>query len=446
LQRRYFAGMNRSLDPHPSLRLRADAIRGAMWFANANAALWAIGNGLISTLLVIYLAADLGAEGLAISLILAAPRFAGILRLGVPALIAQLRARKGICLTAYVVSAVVLCSVPIVALSESRTADGFAVVMLVAAWCAYHLAEYVGTVALWSWLGDLTPRRIRGRLLGHRERWLVIGRVGGLAASASLAIVWPWLLPQGPRWQPLALSAAVGAAMMLAAVAPLARMPAVRHAPSAVPRVPWRSLGHALLDPAYRRLLVFSGWFSLVNGITAAAQEVYPIRVLGLGYPVRQMLHGAMRTGQLAIAPWMGRLVDRWGNRPIMIVTQLIAATGPLFLLVATPERPWLIVGTFAAWIAYAGLNVGLDNIKLKLASENNNAPYIAMHHALSDLANGLAIVAGGMLLEHLRTDGSHDLQLYAQLFVIGWLGRTLAAGLAARIIEPGARRLRDLL
>jgi hypothetical protein len=129
-----------------------------------------------------------------------------------------------------------------------------------------------------------------------------------------------------------------------------------------------------------------------------------------------------------------------------MIVTQLIAATGPLFFFVATPERPWLVAGAFAVWIAYAGVNVGLDNIKLKLASENNNAPYIATYHALSDLANGLAIVAGGMLLERLIADGSHAMRLYAQLFLLGWIGRTLAAGLAARIIEPGARRLRDLV
>jgi len=269
--------------------------------------------------------------------------------------------------------------------------------------------------------------------------------VGGLAASASLAFVWTWLLPQGPRWQPLALSAAVGAAMMLAAVVPLAKMPAVRHAPSAVPRAPWRTLGQALLDPAYRRLLVFSCWFSVVNGLTAAAQEFYPIRVLGLGYPIRQLLQGAMRTGQLAIAPWMGRLVDCFGNRPVMIVTQLIAATGPLFFLVATPERPWLVAGAFVVWIAYVGLNIGLDNIKLKLAAESNNAPYIATYHALSDLANGLATVAGGVLLERLDVGGSDAMRLYAQLFLLGWIGRTLAAGLAARIIEPGARRLRDL-
>jgi MFS family permease len=416
-----------------------------MWLANANAALWAVGNGLVSTLLVIYLAADLGAEGLAISLILAAPRLAGVLRLCVPALIASWQSRKAVCLIAYAASAIVLFAVPSVAALEATAADSIAVAVLVGAWCLYHLAEYVGTVALWSWLGDITPRPVRGRLLGHRERWLVIGRLGGLAASASLALAWRWFLPQGPRWLPLALSASFGASMMLLAIIPLANMPAVRHAPSAVPQAPWRTLWRVFFDPAYRRLLVFSCWFSLVNGLTAAAQELYPIRVLGFGYPLRLLLQSAMRMGQLTIAPWMGRLVDRWGNRPVMIISQLITATGPLFFLAATPDRPWLVAGAFAVWIAYAGLNVGLDNIKLKLASEENNAPYIAAFHAISDLANALTIIVGGMLLERLRAEGSQAMQLYAQLFVLGWIGRTLAAGLVARLIEPGARRLRDL-
>ncbi|MEX2308530.1 MAG: MFS transporter [Pirellulales bacterium] len=425
-------------------RLRADAIRQAMWFANANAGLWAVGNGLVSTLLVIYLAADLGAQGLAISLILAAPRFAGVLRLGVPALIAQLKNRKGVCISAYVVSAVVLCIVPAAAVMDRRSAD-IAVSTLVVAWCVYHLAEYVGTVALWSWLGDVTPRRIRGRLLGRREQWLIAGRIGGLVMSAALAELWESQLPGMTRWVPLALSAAAGALLMLVAVVPLVNMPAVRHAPSAVPRAPWRTLGHVFIDPAYRRLLLFSCWFSVVNGLAAAAQEVYPIRVLDLRYGVRQVLQGAMRTGQLAIAPWMGQLVDRWGNRPVMVVTQLVAATGSLFFLAATPERPWLVAGAFAVWVAYAGLNIGLDNIKLKLAAEDNNAPYIAAYYALSDLTNGLAIVAGGMLVERLADNGSEAMRLYAQLFLLAWIGRTLAALLAARLIEPGARRLRDL-
>ena len=93
-------------------RLRGHAVRHAMSLANANAGLWAIGNGLVSTSLVIYLAADLGATGLAVSFILAAPRFAGLLRLGVPALMARVVARKRLCVASYALSALILCVVP----------------------------------------------------------------------------------------------------------------------------------------------------------------------------------------------------------------------------------------------------------------------------------------------------------------------------------------------
>lgn len=234
---------------------------------------------------------------------------------------------------------------------------------------------------------------------------------------------------------------------MLAAVVPLVNMPAAMHAPSAIPRAPWRTMLRVLLDPAYCRLIAFSCWFSVVNGATATAQEIYPARVLDVSYAARQLLQGRMRAGQWAIAPWMGRLVDRWGNRPVMIVSQFITATGPLFFLAATPQRPWLVAGAFVVWIAYAGLNVGLDNIKLKLAPPDNNAPYLAMFYAVSDLANGIATFAGGMLLQLLFVSEEYDaMQTFTRVFVIGWLGRTAAAALAATLIEPGAKRLRDLV
>src|SRR6187431_676204 len=90
--------------PSATRGIRGADLRRAMSLANLNAALWAVGNGLVSTLLVIYLVADLGAAGLAVSLILAAPRFAGLMRLGVPALMARVVARKRLCIVSYAAS------------------------------------------------------------------------------------------------------------------------------------------------------------------------------------------------------------------------------------------------------------------------------------------------------------------------------------------------------
>jgi MFS family permease len=173
---------------------------------------------------------------------------------------------------------------------------------------------------------------------------------------------------------------------------------------------------------------------------------MYPIRVLDLKFATRQVLQGVMRTGQLTLAPSMGRLVDRWGNRPVMLVSQLIVATGPLFFFFATRELWWLVIGAYVVWSAYAGLNVGLDTIKLKLAPPDNNAPHLAAYYVVGDLVNGATTIFGGWVLDHIGINDPGAPRLYAILFTVGFLARTLGVFSVAWLREPGARRLRELV
>jgi MFS family permease len=435
--------MNRPDDFHDE-RLASGARRRAMLLACGNAALWAIGNGLVSSTLMVYLALGIGARNFQASVIYAAPLLAGLLRLMVPTLLARLGRRKFFCIGAYVASALVLFVVPLAA--AYLPTGSRAPVALVIAWCVYHLLEFCGNVALWSWTGDLVPRRIRGRFCGYRERWLVSGRLGGIAFTIALAWLWEQLAPRSPWWQPLAISAACGAVFMLLAVVPLVAMPAVEYLPSAVPRTPWRAIARAMGAPPYRQLVLFSCAFSFVNGITAAAQGTYPSRVLKISYQGIQTIIASMRAGQTMIAPTVGRWCDEFGSRPVMIVSQLVVATGPLFLLMATREQWWWLLGAYLAWIAYAGLNVGLDNIKLKLAPADNNVPYLTVYYAMSDLVHGASFLLAGWLFDRLEDRGFDTLDIYAGTFLVGWIGRTLVATLLVPLDEPGAWRVRELL
>ena len=96
------------------LRLPIALSRRARRLAVWNAAVWAIGNGLASTTLVIYLARELHAErlGLGISFIVAAPQIAGLLRLGAPAMIDRLGDRKRFCIAAFFFGALLLSVLP----------------------------------------------------------------------------------------------------------------------------------------------------------------------------------------------------------------------------------------------------------------------------------------------------------------------------------------------
>lgn len=431
---------DRASGSQPAAR-RVRLLRRDARLANVNAALWAVGNGLTSSLLITYLALALGAEGLVVSGVLAAPRFVGVLRLGAPALIARLQARKGVCLACYALSGLTLALLPALAAPGRLGSAAAGLAALVVCWCVYQVLEYVGTVALWSWLGDLFPPSVRGRLIGRRERWLVNGQIIGMFVSYGVVETWNYTHANEPSWVALSVSATLGAVMIMLAVVPLARMSALAARPSAMPRAPWRSLLACLREPGFGALVFWSVCLSIANGITGAAQGLYPNRVLGLQYTHILPLRGLMRAGQSAVAPAAGGWVDAVGSRRVMLVSQLTVAVSPLFFLAATPAAPWWIAGAYVVWIAYAGLNVGLDSMKLNLAPATNNAPALAVLHAASSFANGVTVLFGGWFFMQVDTADDDVWGLYAAVFLAGFVARSVVGALVLTLRDSkGAR------
>lgn len=411
----------------------------------ANAVAWSLGNGLVSTTLVVYLALGLGADSLLIAWLLAAPRFAGVLRVAAPSLLSIGAAcsvsRKPICLTAFALSAATLAAVPAVTwgVSPETSQSELATRLLVLAigWCLYHLLQYVAVVALWSWFGDLYPPQLRSRIVGQRERWLALGSIAGTLTSIALAFAWSIWSPDQTNRVPLAISATAGASLMLAALVPLLSIRSLADRPSALPTAPWLTLRQAITEPRYRRLLAFNCWLGFANGITGSAQSLYGLSVLGIPFATLQTYRIAMEGGQSLLADWSGRAISRWGAKRVMAPAQAIVATGPLWYFLATPETAWLVGVAFLAWVAYAPINVALDTLKLDLAEPANNAPYLAVFHAVSDFANGITVLLGGLLFDTLTNGDAFSLRVYAGLFLTGWIARTVGVVFVARLIEP---------
>ena len=415
--------------------------------AYQNGLVWALGNGLTSSSLVIYLALELGASGvgIGISLILAAPRIAGLLRLAAPALIRWCGDRKRFCLGAYLSSNLVLLLLPTCVLVKTSATPEWGLAVLVAAWCVYHLLEYLATVALWSWFGDLVPLPVRGRFFGRRERWMVTGQAGGMLVAALFTFYARDLWPQLPKWAVYAMSAEAGVACMILSLIPLARMADPKRQPaqpSILHENPIRRLFAPLSDGRFRRLIYFGCWFSFFNGVTQSVQYLYPARVLLVSLFVMLALKTGMRLGQLGISPTAGRLADHYGNRAVMLVSLPIVATGPLFFFFATPEAWYWMIGAWVVWIAYAGLNVALPNLMLKLSPGEQKTGYIVSYYAISGLAVALGTILGGLLFDRYGdiqltlTDGL-KLDFYQASFLFGWITRTLGVVWLLLIVEP---------
>jgi MFS family permease len=412
--------------------------------AYQNGAIWALGNGLTSSTLVIYLALELGAPGagLAISMILAAPRIAGLLRMAAPSLIRWFGDRKRFCLAAYLLSVVVLAALPACIIARSLQTPYVGLIVLVMAWCLYHLLEYLGTVALWAWLGDLVPLRIRGRFLGRRERWMVSGQAIGMLVAALFTMFVRDAWPDLPKWLVYVLTAEVGVVCMALSLLPLTAMPDPRREKSCEPQMPaaQRSLFAPLTDKRFRRLIYFGCWFSFFNGVTQSVQYLYPARVLAISLGFMLLLKTGMRVGQLGISPTMGRLADRFGNRPVMLLTLPIVASGPLFYFFSTPDQWYWMIGAWVVWIAYAGLNVCLPNLMLKLAPGEEKEAYIASFYAISGLCIAGSTLLGGVLFDRYSDAtfcvGRWEFDFYQYSFLFGWITRTMGVLVLWLIVE----------
>jgi len=434
--------MDALVQGRPTVVRRGIARRLSYW----NGALWAIGNGLVSSTLIVYPAMDLGAPriGLGVGLIKAAPQLAGLLRLGTPLLIRRLGDRKRFCLVMYFASGLMLFALPWTAAGWIAS-KGMALTAIVGLWCLYHLLEYLATVALWSWLADLVPQPVRGRFIGRRERWMVAGNAGAMLAAGLFTWGWHALHPEMPRWIGYAIPAVLGAWLLMAAVVPLALMPAVEAWQPARAGVALRSILAPFADRRFLRLLAFGSWFSFFNGLTQSAQYMYPYRVLGMSLFVILALQTLMRCGQWLLSPTLGRLADRLGNRPIMMMAVPVVASGLLFYLLATPERPWWLVGAWVAWVAYAGLNVCLPSLLLKLSPRQSDTPYIAAYFAVTGLCVAVSMTFGGWALDWLALNwprlgqSAWGLDYYQFAFLFGWITRTLGLLFLLTIIEPAS-------
>jgi MFS family permease len=354
-----------------------------------------------------------------------------------------LTSRRRFTMSMFAASAVTLLGLPIIAMPSLRPTSDVALLAVVVVWSVFHLFQYLATVALWSWLADIAPPRIRGRFLARRNLWMVGASIVSMLASGAFVYYWQQETAKADHWIAYALAAIAGALFMFIALIPLAKIPATQCAAESIHNTSLTGIRCVLAD---RRLLLFGCWFSFFNGITQSAQYAYFMFILGFGLLHLNVLRSVMRAGQVAISPAVGRFADRFGNRPVLIVSQLIVALGPLFYFLATPTEPWWVAAAWFAWIAYAGINISLYSLMLKLSprATNANLPYIAVFFSVTGLFYATNVVLGGWLTDRYSDAqfifaGTFYLNFYDAIFLIGWLGRTLGVVLLLWIIEPGA-------
>jgi MFS family permease len=453
------------------------ALRRAIRFSYIAAVVWACGNAIASSILFSYLIQELGAKGRQLAYLQVIPALFGLLRLLTPLVIERLHGTKRTYLALSAAAYALLFAIPsAIEFGRETASRPAAISLLIGIYCVHQLLEQVAVIALWTWLTDLVPRRLRGRIFARRNIWKLVIVIPTLLASgfyidraiaaereaataardASLATdvaAKPVPIPARP-YAAAHYSALINisAVLMLVSLAPLIAVPQGATTQIATPskqRPGLRTLVASLREPGALRLVVYGCWFSFFNGLFTAAQFVFPKAVLNLGLGTINAMQTTMRVGQIGFSAWAGRASDRCGNRPVIVVSQLLVGAAPLFYFLAAPNSPYWLYGAWILWSAYAGINICVPNLTFRLVPPSQRSALYATYQALSGLLFAVGALAGGFAFDYVITkeliDAGDSLPRFGLFFLAAFVLRSTGAAIVATVPEPGAKRVSEL-
>jgi MFS family permease len=290
-----------------------------------------------------------------------------------------------------VIAATVLIPDPAIALS-----------IIVVAFAIRYMAGAFLSCAWNSWMRELVPESVMGRVFSERQKTMVgIGVVVSLV-TAGFIDLWDTFVPLPDSW-------AYGIVYVLAfcggmyAVVTSRRIDdvALRNPASAEPI--FTRLRQPFRDSNYRSLLGFLASWNFAINLAAPFFTVNMLRRMELNLIVVIGLATLSQlTGYYTVTHW-GAVADRFNNKTVLRVC------APLFILciflwtfTTNPDVyiltfPLLIFIHAATGMANAGVTLASGNITLKLAPRGNATAYLATASMVNAIAAGTATMVGGL-------------------------------------------------
>jgi HEAT repeat protein/Na+/melibiose symporter-like transporter len=313
--------------------------------------------------------------------------------------------------------------------------------------------------AFTSWMSDLVPPDHRGRYFGRRNM---------LAGITTMVVSLPaaWFLDLAVKRH--LFSTAVGFAGLfgIAVLCGIASFYCLTR--QAEPPMQRSDIGSAqglkgLIDfyrppfsePNFRKLMFFSTVFAGAQFFAAPFYIVYALQVLKLNYVWLQIFATLASIASLLSMPLWGYLSDKFGNRPLLIISVFGTGLLPVIWVFTSPKfiAASIIlacINNFLGGLFWAGVNLTQFNFLISSTPAERKSVYVGAMSAVTGVVGGVAPIIGGMLLTaltdvHIRPLG-WSMGNYQILFAINGLLRFSTLFALGRVSDTGSASPKDVL
>ncbi len=311
------------------------------------------------------------------------------------------------------------------------------------------------TPAYFSWMADLVPSRIRGRFFSRRNQ---IGQFVGVIVTVLMGLALDRAQVVGPETLRsviclLFVLAGICGALDFIFFIPVYDPPSHRSNPKVGF---WSMFRRPLADKNFRHFLGYTATMTFAIGYIGQFIWLYLFNVVGLSnFRANIMLVVVPLIVMMISYPIWGRLVDRLGRKPVLLLSGLLVVHGGAAWIFVRQDSWW--IGYLAAMVATAawpGIELGNFNILLNMAGtakgRKQSTAFIAVNSVIVAFAGMASGIFGGIIAQSLKTwQGSllgWPLTYHGVLFLISAVLRLAALAWLIGMEDPNASSTRDAL
>ncbi|MEV7925563.1 MFS transporter [Kitasatospora sp. NPDC088779] len=182
-----------------------------------------------------------------------------------------------------------------------------------------------------------------------------------------------------------------------------------------------------------RRVQIGNALSAFGSGFTMPYMFVYVDQVRGLGSLAAGMVFTVFALAALAVLPFTGRGIDRYGPRPVLLAGTALAATGAFAFGHAT-GTPALLVSSFLFGAGVTTCQPALATMIVRCSTAATRSHAFALQFTLVNLGMGIGALVGGQIVNVA------DPASLTRLFTIEaatFLGLALVTGTARMPANP---------
>jgi hypothetical protein len=287
-----------------------------------------------------------------------------------------------------------------------------------------------------SWIEDWVPARLRGKFFGRRNRLLQFSALAFLLVVGWVLGGWDYSVP--------AFQAIIAGAVLLRCFS--IRWQWISPTRAARPSRPaalslrhqlgiLRRSGSLLIFVAFGCVWAFATYcFGPFYQVFMFEQTHFTAFEVGVTATLSQL------GGALSLPAW-GQLLDRYGNKPVMVFSLFLWQVPNFFWCFITPGNSVLLYPLWTwAGATSAGFVLGQFTILLRLIPTEAKNLAIGFNLAVTSLFAAVAPVAGGWILQRGMSRFGDALAVYHGCFLLQPVLVLAGAFLLLRVHEPAAQ------